>query len=59
MIAMIFFCYILAVAYVNAYARLAQLVEQRIYTAKVGSSSLSSRTIKNHPFKEEVVLTTH
>jgi hypothetical protein len=26
------------------YARLAQLVEQRIYTAKVGSSSLSSRT---------------
>ena len=25
-------------------ARLAQLVEQRIYTAKVGSSSLSSRT---------------
>lgn len=30
-----------------ATARLAQLVEQRIYTAKVGSSSLSSRTNKN------------
>ena len=30
--------------YLGRYARLAQLVEQLIYTEKVGSSNLSSRT---------------
>lgn len=45
-------------------ARLAQLVEQRIYTAKVGSSNLSSRTIRKPPLavflmRDEVIVLTH
>ena len=34
-----------AIMLTSIHARLAQLVEQRIYTAKVGSSNLSSRTL--------------
>lgn len=48
----------------NTSARLAQLVEQRIYTAKVGSSNLSSRTIRKSPLavflvRDEVTVLTH